>query len=277
MKKPNVTKMWNDLKFVIGKHSPEILTGIGIAGMITTTVLAVRATPKALELIEDEKRRQNREIAKEAARDGQDCCPQITKLKPVEVIKVAWKPYIPAAVTGVVSTGCLIGASSVNARRNAALAAAYNLSQTALTEYKDKVVEVIGEKKERTIRDKIAQEKVEKNPVSKSEVIITGRGDVLFLEPVSMRYFTSDLENIRRIVNDINERLTTGMEEYISLSDFYDEIGLSHTITSDDMGWNLGKDGLLKIDYPATKTDDGKPCLMLDYHVMPRYDYHKLM
>ena len=277
MKKPNVTKMWKDLKFVLGKHSPEILTGIGIAGMISTTVLAVIATPKALELIEKEKRRQNHEIVNKARRDGQDNCPQITKLKPVEVVKVAWKPYIPAAVTGVVSTGCLIGASSVNARRNAALAAAYNLSQTALTEYKDKVVETIGEKKEKTIREKLAQDKVEKNPVSKREVILTGNGDVLFLEPVSMRYFTSDLENIRRIVNDINERLTCGMEEYISLSDFYDEIGLSHTSTSDDMGWNLGRDGQLKIDYPATKTEDGKPCLMLDYRVMPRYDYHKLM
>lgn len=277
MNKPNVTKMWKDLKFVIGKHSPEILTGIGIAGMITTTVLAVRATPKALELIEDEKRRQNREIVKEACRDGQDCCPQVTKLKPLEVVKVAWKPYVPAAVTGVASVGCLIGASSVSARRNAALAAAYNLSQTALTEYKEKVIETIGEKKERTIKDKIAQEKVDKNPVSKSEIFVTGRGEVLFLEPVSMRYFTSDIENIRRIVNDINERLTTGVEEYISLSEFYDEIGLSHTATSDDMGWNLGRDGQLKLDYPATKTDKGEPCLMLDYHVMPRYDYHKLI
>lgn len=277
MKKPNVTKMWKDLKFVIGKHSPEILTGIGIAGMITTTVLAVTATPKALELIEREKRRQNREIVNKASRDGQDCCPQITKLKPVEVVKVAWKPYIPAAVTGVASVGCLIGASSVNARRNAALAAAYNLSQTALTEYKDKVVETIGEKKEKIIKEKIAQDKVDKKPASTSEVIITGGGDVLFLEPVSMRYFKSDIERIRRIVNDLNERLTLGMEEYISLSEFYDEIGLSHTATSDDMGWNLGRDGQIKIELPATKTDKGEPCLMLDYYVMPRYDYHKLM
>lgn len=260
MNKPNLPKIFKDAKKIVSKRSPEILQGLGIAGMITTTVLAVKATPKAMKLLEEAKKEQKKD-----------------ELTPVETVKVAWKPYIPAAVTGVVSIGCLIGSTSVSNRRTAALAAAYQLSTSALEEYKEKVVETIGEKKEQVIRDKVAQKKVDDHPVSQNEVVVIGNGDVLFLEPVSMRYFTSDIETLRKIINDINYRLTTGMEEYISLSEFYDAIGLRHTSNSDNLGWNLGRDGQLKVRFPATTTDEGKPCLMLEYEVEPRYDYHKLM
>lgn len=272
MNKGSILKFFNTVKAGTIKRSPEILTGLGIAGMITSTVLAVKATPKALRLIE---KAEDHGIGI-TSKDG-DPEWKYRPLTKFEVVKVAWKPYIPAVVTGAASVTCLIGASSVNAKRNAALATAYELSKTALTEYKEKVVETVGEKKEEIIREKVAQKKVDENPPSKSEVIITGAGDVLFLEPVSMRYFKSDIENIRKIINDLNYRLTTGMEEYISLSEFYDEIGLSHTAQSDDIGWNIYRDGQINIDFPATKTEKGEPCLMLDYDVEPRYDYSKNM
>lgn len=54
MHKPNIKAAYNAVKKSTIKHSPEILTGIGIAGMVTTTVMAVRATPKALELLKKE-------------------------------------------------------------------------------------------------------------------------------------------------------------------------------------------------------------------------------
>lgn len=251
-------ELLNDAKMFASKHSPEILTGLGIAGMITTTVLAVKATPKALDLLKEAEREKGEELT------------------PVETVKTVWKEYAPAAITCAVSTGCLIGSVQVNTRRNAALATAYQLSSTALSEYREKVVETIGEKKEKEIKEKIAQDKVDKKPASTSEVIVMGGGGVLFLEPVSMRYFTSDVETVRKAINDINFRLTTGMEEYISLSELYDEFGLSHTATSDDVGWNLGRDGQIRVDMPLATTDDGKPCFMLDYHVAPRWDFHKL-
>ena len=251
MKKSNVAKLFNTIKSGMCKRSPEILIGFGIAGMITTTVLAVKATPKALMLIEDA------QYEKEEV------------LTTTEKVKAVWKCYVPAAVTGTASIACIIGANSVNAKRNAAIATAYKLSEAAFVEYKDKVIEEI-------IREKVAQKKVDDKPVAKSEVIITGGGDVLFLEPVSMRYFKSDIESVRKMVNDLNFRLTTGMEEYISLSEFYDEIGLSHTSTSDDLGWNIYRDGQISINFPAAKTDKGEPCLVLDYSVSPRYDYAKL-
>ena len=36
---------------VILKNSPAILTGISVAGVVTTTIMAVQATPKAIELV----------------------------------------------------------------------------------------------------------------------------------------------------------------------------------------------------------------------------------
>ena len=138
MQKPNLTKICRSVKTATVKHSPEILTGVGIAGMVTTTVMAVRATPKAIQLLDEEKRRQH-----------------ANKLEPMDVVKTAWKCYIPAAVTGTVSVACLIGASSVNARRNAALTAAYTISESTLRDYQKKVVETIGEKKEQTVRDAV--------------------------------------------------------------------------------------------------------------------------
>ena len=276
MNKESILKVFKTIKAGTIKHSPEILTGVGIAGMITTTVLAVKATPKALMLIDSKKQEIFDELDPSEV-PGNNTNYKDLQLKPIEVVKVAWKLYIPAAVTCVASVTCLIGASSVNAKRNAALATAYELSKTALADYKEKVVETVGEKKEGIIREKVAQKKVDENPPTKSEVIITGSGDVLFLEPVSMRYFKSDIENIRKIINDLNYRLTAGMEEYISLSELYDEIGLSHTAQSDDIGWNIYRDGQINIDFPATKTEKGEPCLMLEYNVEPRYDYHRNM
>lgn len=274
MNKGSFTKFIKDAQKAIVKRSPEILTGLGVAGLVTTTVLAVKATPKALRLIEMAEDHGIGITSKNGDPDWERR--PLTKL---ETVKVAWKPYIPAAVTGAVSIACIIGASSVHARRNAALATAYQLSTTALSEYKEKVVETIGEEKEKVIREKIAQDKIDRNPIKESiekETVVIGSGEVLFLEPVSMQCFKSDIESVRKILNDINFRLTTGMEEYISLSEFYDEIGLPHTSISDDIGWNLGRDGQLEADFLAAKTTDGRPCLMLDYMVKPRYDYYRL-
>lgn len=257
MNKLNLKKVVRDISKMISKNSPQILTGVGIAGMLTTTVLAVKATPRALELIEEAKVEN-----------------EVYDLTPVEVVKAAWKPYIPAVVTGIASTACLIGANSVHTRRTAAIATAYKVSETALAEYKEKVIETIGEKKERVIEDKIAKDKVEKNPVSKSEVIITGAGRTLCMDALSGKYFESDIETIRKVVNELNRKMN--YEMYISLTDFYNELGIPKTKISDELGWNIDK-GLIEVTFSPQLAEDGKPCLVVDYLVAPRYDFSKLM
>ena len=259
MNKETITNLFNTTKAFVTKRSPEILTGIGIAGMITTTVLAVKATPKALKLIDETKAAEEKE-----------------ELTAVETVKVAWKPYVPAAITCVASTACLVGASSVHARRDAALATAYQLSTTALNEYKAKVVETIGEKKERVIHDKLAEDKVKEKPVKNTEVIFTGKGATLCLDDLSKRYFRSDKDKIMRAMNELNYAMSTGMEMYVSLNEFYDEIGLPRIPLGDDLGWCVGKQGLIDIHFGAVLTEDDEPCMVIEYLTPPEYGYSKL-
>ena len=258
MSKFNVAKLFKDVQTVVSKHSPELLTGIGIAGMITTTVLAVKATPKALTLIDKKKQELHLESDE--------------KLPVVETVKATWKCYIPASVTGVTSVACLIGANSVNARRNAALATAYNLSASALSEYKDKVVESIGEKKERAIRDKVAEERINKEPVNTSAIIVSGNGNTRCFDTITKRRFTSDIEQIKRIVNELNRRMVNG-EDYISLNDFYYELGLDGSSIGDELGWNVTR-GLIELDFSAQLDSDGVPCIVLDYMVAPKRGFN---
>lgn len=257
MGKGNISKIINEIQKAVIKHSPEILTGLGIAGMITTTVLAVKATPKALDLINDRKDELETE-----------------KLPPIEAVKTAWKCYIPAAVTCATSTACLIGASSVHLKRNAALATAYKLSESAISEYKDAVIDKIGEKKEQTIRDKIAEEKMKKNPVSSSEVFITEKGNTLCYDTISGRYFKSDIDRIKRAENAINKQLLDEM--YVSLNDLYDELDLDHTKLGDELGWKID-DGLVELYFSSQLADDGTPCVVMDFTRAPKYNFSNLL
>ena len=250
MSKPNLSHMLKTTRETFIKHSPEILTGIGIAGMITTTILAVRATPKALELISKEEYEEKR------------------SLTPMETIKVAWKPYVPAVLTGALSTACLIGANSVNLKRNAALAAAYTLSDTAFREYKEQVVEAIGEKKEQAVLDKVAEKKVRENPPG-NDVVIIGKGPSLCLEPLSMRYFNCDVSTIKKAQNEINAKILSDMCGWATINDFYDELDLPHTETGDKLGWDL--DNRINIHISAQVTENGEPCLVIEHNNPPKY------
>lgn len=254
MKKPNFTKFVRDTKRSLVKHSPGILTGIGVSGMVVTTVLAVSATPKALKLIEQKKREEHKE-----------------KLTPVEVVKTCWKPYVPAAITGVTSMTCIFSACSINARRNAAIATAYKLSETALIEYRDKVVQTVGEKKEQLIRDEIAKDHITANPVSQNNIIVTGKGSSRCYDVISGRYFESDIDRIKRAENELNKKLLH--EDYVSLNEFYDELGLEHIYPiGDDIGWNIDG-GMVDINFSSHIAEDGQPCIVVNYSIAPRYDY----
>lgn len=263
MNKQTLTKFAKDVQVSLVKHSPEILIGFGVTGMIATTVLAVKATPKALQLIEAKKE----EL-------------EVDSLPPVEVVKATWKCYVPAAVTGVASVACIIGSNSVNAKRNAALATAYKLSETAFSEYRDKVVETVGEKKERTVRDKISEEEIKQNPISKSEVIVTGKGKTLFFEPLSHRYFYCDVDRIGRAEVKLNKQMFGDpFNSGVSVNDFYAEIGLPLTGTGEKLGWNLTSNKLEiytsahKIDEYESEEHEGEPCLVINYVNPPTYNY----
>lgn len=254
MNKEGLKRTIKSAERVLTKYSPGILTGIGIAGMIGATFMAVKATPKALYLIETKKEES-----------------EVEELTLIETIKTCWKCYIPATLTTVASTACLIGASTVSAKRNAALATAYSISEAALREYQEKVVEVVGEKKEKAVRDAVAKDQIERDPVTKSEVvIIDSNSNTLCYEPLSGRYFKSTIDKIKKAEIKLDRQMI--QEMYVSLNDFYWEIGLDGTDLGDKMGWNLSK-GYMDLSFSSQLADDGTPCAVIVYGIPPVYDY----
>jgi hypothetical protein len=261
----NFTGLVKRIQTSANRHSPEILTGIGIAGMLTTVILAVRVTPKAVRRIEQAETEKSLQLGL-----GSESIDGV--LTPVETIRVTWKYYIPAVITGGMSIACLIGANAVNTRRNAALATAFAFSESTLREYRAKVIDTIGEKKEQTVRDAIAKDQVDRNPVSNREIYITEKGGSLCLDTVSGRYFKSDIETIRKAINNVNFQMLREMS--VTLNDFYYELGLANTKQGYDLGWHVD-DGRIEVSFSSQIADDGTPCLVLDYRVAPKYDYKR--
>lgn len=252
----------------VDHNSASILTGISVIGVVTTAVFAVRATPEALRLIKEEDWARETE---EVSGNGTPALP-LTKF---EVVKVAWKPYIPAALMGTATIAAIIGSRTIDSKRNAALAAAYSLTDRAYHEYREKTTETLGAKKEEEMRGALNAERSDRakdEAKGNSEVIIVGNGDVLVFDTLSGRHFMSDVESIRKAVNDINQMINNDM--YASLTDFYLKIGVGKTSMSDELGWN--NDAHLEVGFSGFLTADNKPAIALDYMVQPKPDYWKL-
>lgn len=234
---------------MVKSNAPEILTALGVSGVATTAYLAGKASYEAHALIV------RSETTGGTAGDPKE------RFK--ERAKLTWKLYIPATVSGAVTVGCIIGASRGNSKRTAAAVTAYSITERAFTEYKEKVVEQIGKGKEEKIRDEIAQDHVNKNPAS-SQILMMGKGHVLCYEMYTGRYFKSDMESLRKAVNDINA--VALREMYVSLEDFYDIIDLPHTSASDKVGWDFERP--MELIFSTVLSEDGEPCLAFEYKGM---------
>lgn len=238
-------------------NSPAILTGLAVTGTIVTAYLTGKATLKAAEIIADYEWQPSKQMTIEATAK--------------EKVTLVWREYIPPVCTGIFSIACIIGANQIGHRRAAAMAAAYAISERAFDEYRHKVIEKIGDKKEQAVRDEVAQDRVTKNPPL-LEYVFEETGSVLCCDLFTGRYFLSDMESLRRAENDINYQINNNY--YASLSDFYERIGLDRTSMSDDFGWNSDK--LLELKVSATLTPSGKPCLALDFKVAPIRGFSRL-
>lgn len=243
--KETALRLVNDCAKVVVQRSPEILTGLGITGMITATVLAVKMTPEAMRRIGKKQRELNK--------------PKLTK---VETVKAVWPCYVPTAVTTVISTGCLIGASTINYKRNLALAGAYALTETAFKDYKNAVEETISKNEAVKINDNMSKKKLNENPVDEDNVIITKKGNSLCCDITCGRYFRSDLNTVKATINELNERLIN--EQFISKNEFFTELGLEPTTDGYELGWDA-TDGLIKVEYSSQIASNGEPCLTINY------------
>lgn len=237
------------------RHSPAILTGLAIAGVVSTTVLTARSAVKAHVVLQE-------------AQDD---------LTVIEKVRMVWPLYIPPVATGLATIGCIIGAQSVNTRRQAALMGAFTLTEGAFQEYKDQVAEALTKPAKEKIETAIAQKFVDENPPP-PELLEKIDGKVLVLDLFTGRYFRSTQEMIRSAMNDINERLTIGGEEYVSLNEFYIILGgLEQSIVGEVLGFSTRN--LVDMNFStaiAAPEQGGVPCLTISFRALPTSDYDSL-
>lgn len=253
-------------KFLLNENSRTILTGVGVVGTISTAYLSGRASFKAARLIDQEKKM----LEKDDSEPNGDLL-EIKDLTRFDKVRLVWRLYIPPGAVCLTTVTCIVVANKIASKKIAALAIASGISERALQEYKEKVIEKLGERQDTKIRDEIAQDQVNQNPVGSREVILAGTGEVLCYDLTTGRYFQSTVEEVKRAENKINHILNNFMSA--SLSEFYDEIGLPPTSFSDTVGWNANNH--LEVVISAVMSTDNRPCLAIDFTYPPVTNYNK--
>lgn len=243
-------------KFLID-NSPGILTGLGVAGSITTTVLAGKAAYSSAFLIQQENMIRNASYYEEI--DGRT----VNRLGARKTVELVWKEYIPTAIALTATVTSIIMANQVSTRRAAAITAAFKLSEQMSEEYREKVLKTLGHKKEEEVRAELAADRTVRTPLDSGLLVVSG-SKTLFFDEISGRYFESDIETVRKSVNEINYEINNHYSA--CLSDFYEKIGLPSTDYSNEIGWNA--DELLDVRFSAIMVQD-KAVISINYNKVP--------
>lgn len=241
--------------FVI-KNAPTILTAVGAAGVVLTAVSAGKASIKAKEKLEE--------------------MPEDTET--IDKVKEVAPILAPSFLLGAATIFCIFAANHEHLKREGALAAAYTMSSTALQEYESKVVETIGKKKEKDIRDSIAEDKVNKCPPDKDLLENEDSDKIICFDTWTSRYFKIAPEGVDKAINTVNSILNS--EGFACLNDWYNALGLEGVKNGEDLGWKLNEDGLLELE-PYRNTScvlykDKYPVRVLTFVADPKtyFDYY---
>lgn len=237
----------------IKRNASTILTGIGGVGVVATAVTAVKATPKAMMLIDQAKNEKGEELTN------------------FETVQVAAPAYIPAIAIGAATIACVVGANVLNKRQQAALMSAYALLETTYKEYKDKVIELYGKEADVEVRKEVAKDKYEEQ---KTET--TGELH-LFYDEFSQRYFKSTSERVLQAEYALNRMLA---ESYgVFLNEWYELLGIDTVDYGDFLGWStyelVETSWLSWVDFDHTKTvlDDGLEVTIISMRMEPTFDF----
>jgi hypothetical protein len=228
---------------LLSRNASDLLLVGGVGCILAGGILAIRQTSKAVQISERMK--------------------DETK---VEKIKTLAPLYIPSILLTGVGITQIVCSRNITNNKLAAVATAYTVSESAFRTYKEKVRDIVEPDKYEEIKREVAAEKLRKDPVGSKEVIITTKGNVLIYDNMSGRYFRSSMEEIERAANVINKRLRNEM--IVQLNELYSEIGLTPIKIGCDMGWNIDNN-YMDPSFSSTIAEDGSPCLVLDYEVIP--------
>ena len=241
------------VKFV-KRNASTILTCVGGVGVVATTIMAVKATPKAVALLEQAEEEKGE------------------KLTGLEKFKVAGPVYIPTILTGAATLACVFGANALNKRQQAALMSAYALIDSSYKEYRNKVGELYGEDANSNVRAEIAKDKYEETDVPAT------LGKQLFYDEFSGRYFESTMEDVIRAEYALNRKINVDGGAY--LNEWYEELDIEATDYGSYLGWSAGLlcdhqwSSWLEFGHEKTLLDeDSLECIIITFSLEPMYDF----
>ena len=272
MKQNKLTKFVGNVFTLADEHQREIMLGSAIAGTVLTAITAWRAGIKADKILAKQK------VKMEGLKTFEETDPELYKEEKkkvtIDTVKQLAPVIAPPALSATGTIISVIGGYKVASKQIAVLSGLYTMSEKAFADYKGKAKELIGVKKEQEISDSVNADKVAANPPIGSSIIQTFHGNVLCYDDYSGRYFYSDPEYIRKVVNDINEQLHG--DYYVSLNDFFERLGLSNCKLGEDIGF-CEEDGNVSVAFSSTLATigdrDNIPCLVITYDVSPKYGF----
>ena len=247
----------------IKRNASTILTCLGGLGVVTTTVMAVKATPKALKLIEEAEEKKGEELTK------------------WEKVKTAGSVYIPTIIVGTATIGCIVSSNILSYRQQANLTSAYALLDTSFKEYKKKLIELYGEDTHHAVVDAIAVEKAELVGVRGSYFATTcdlsleecDSEPKTFYDEHSGRYFEATIEQVMNAEYHLNRNYI--LRGYCYLNEFYDFLGIEETDYGSVLGWSPQDESMYWIDFNHRKVvlDDGMEIYIIEMPFEPTYDF----
>lgn len=240
-----MNKLLNTLKTFVKKNGPTILTCIGSVGVVITSVMAIKATPKAIVLLED-------------ARDEKG--DNLTKF---EKVMVAGPVYIPTIIVGASTIACVFGANILNQRQQASIMSAYALLDSTYKEYQSKVVDLYSEEADSRVKKEIAKDKY----LGDDKLV---DNDALFYDEFSGRYFESTNAKVLKAEYETNKKISD--HGGACLNDFYRALGLEPTKYGDRLGWPVND---LSLDFRHEKfiLDDGLEGCIITFVQEPILDF----
>lgn len=239
----------------VGRNASTILSCIGGVGVITTSIMAAKATPKAMQLLEKAKEEK-----------GED----LTKL---EKFKVAAPSYIPAMLVGTSTIACIFGANVLNKRSQAGLMSAYALLDRSYKDYKNKVKELYGEEVDKHVVKEIVKDTYVEGEVSTEE------NKQLFYDYYSKRYFESTTEKVQQAEYAFNRLLN--IRDYASLNEFYELLGLEKIDDGDWLGWSTGMNmeyywqHWVDFEHEKVVMEDGLECIIISMWMEPTTEWQE--
>lgn len=255
----------------INENSPVILTTLGVIGLWSTAYSSYKCGTKAHDILQNY--HEDKELIKPGDKEAERAVVKEAAEKLFPII-------LPPLIMGGLSTACIIGSNRISAKRLAIMTTAYTIADSRLKDYREKLVQTLGEQRSKRVKEAIATDHLQKSDIDENTMfVVTGDGEVDCLDNYSQQKFKSSAEKIQRTINKLSARMieyiSQGDERFIELGELYEELGISQMPFSRDFGWTDEDmiNGQLPIYFTAT-LKDSRPYLVVEYDdLSPRKEY----